>query len=51
MREDLRDKSRPWRASGDPEVWSRRRLLELGGLGLLGLGWPELLAARAAASE
>ncbi|MEY4179896.1 MAG: hypothetical protein RLY70_3470 [Planctomycetota bacterium] len=48
MREDHHGRGRPWHASLDGEAWSRRRLLELGGLGLLGLGWPDLLAGRAA---
>src|SRR5437870_2932002 len=30
--------------------WSRRRLLQVGGAGLLGLGLPELLRARAASA-
>lgn len=32
--------------TGSPEALSRRRLLQLGGVGMLGLGLPELLQAR-----
>jgi hypothetical protein len=37
-------------SQGGPNLWTRRRLLQAGGIGILGLDLPELLSARAAAA-